>query len=73
MFSSLKYDQFKLVAPLFVSLKHYVTLKSVFAGLTPGAVYVDDVDAPKTAVIAFNHRVYLAGDPTATKPETVNQ
>jgi RimJ/RimL family protein N-acetyltransferase len=72
MFSQLTFPKFHLVEPLFATLSHYVTLQSVFAGLTPGMVFADDMTMPKTAVITYNHRVYLAGDPAATSTSSVN-
>ena len=46
--------------PLFEPLP-YLNIDSVLAGLTPATVYVDEVDAPETVVIWYQHKVILGG------------
>lgn len=54
------YDQAR---PLFSNSAFHLALAAILAGNIPDApVYVDDRNAPQTAVAWVNHRVYLAGN-----------
>lgn len=48
---------------LFRSFWCLAAIKSILAGLSPGQVYVDDRQTPKTAVTWFKRRLFLAGQP----------
>jgi len=53
--------QYEQVRPLFTPLTHYLTPDAIFAGLTPGRVFVDNADTPQTAVAWYGHRVFVVG------------
>jgi RimJ/RimL family protein N-acetyltransferase len=54
--------QFKRTRPLFASLNHHLAIESILAGNTPGRVFVDDIEKPRTAVAWFKRRMFLAGN-----------
>jgi ribosomal protein S18 acetylase RimI-like enzyme len=56
------------VAPLFEEeMAYHLAVASVLAGIVPGRIYVDDFSSPTSAVLihANQHRVYVAGEPSA--------
>ena len=57
MFTKLTTEQISQEQPLFAPLNYFLTVDSIFAGNTPGLVYVDG----ETAVMFFGHRLFLAG------------
>lgn len=50
-------------APLFAGLEHHQVLDSIFAGLTPAGIYVDDPHQPAAGFTCFKHRAFLGGVP----------
>ena len=56
--------QFEATRNLFTPLCHHLAIESILAGRTPGRIFVDDVEKPRTAVAWFKRRVYLAGNRT---------
>ncbi len=61
MFKKVTKQQYPKVKPLFAPLGNFLTIASIFAGNTPGHVYVDEVPGVKTAVSFFSHRLFLSG------------
>lgn len=60
-------SDFEKTRPLFTPLAaHHLAIESILAGLSPAAVYVDDVVEPRTAVTRINHRLFLGGQPVIT-------
>ncbi|KAA3664648.1 MAG: GNAT family N-acetyltransferase [Chloroflexi bacterium] len=57
MFTKVTTKQYAQVQSLFAPLDYFLTVGSIFAGHTPGDVYVDG----ETAVTFFSHRLFLAG------------
>jgi len=55
-------EDFFCTRPLFDTLTHHLALESILAGQTPGRVFVDEVQKPKTAVAWFKRRLFLTGD-----------
>jgi GNAT superfamily N-acetyltransferase len=53
--------QYDSVRPLLTPFAHYLTPDAILAGLTPGRVFADDPDAPKTAVAWYGHRAFVVG------------
>ncbi|MFO7681970.1 MAG: GNAT family N-acetyltransferase [Chloroflexota bacterium] len=62
--------QFERTRSLFAPLLHHLAAESILSGLTPGRLFVDDSNKPRTAVAWFQHRVYLAGN---RSDDNVNQ
>jgi hypothetical protein len=60
----LQQSQFAETRSLFTPLSHHLAIESILAGLTPGRIFVDDVERPRTAVAWFKRRVFLAGNRT---------
>ena len=60
----LQQAQFEETQSLFTPLSHHLAIESILAGLTPGRVFVDNVERPRTAVAWFKRRVFLAGNRT---------
>ncbi len=56
---------FKSVAalPLWAGLECHLAVASVLAGTMPGSVYVDDAEAPRSALVQAGGRFHLAGSP----------
>jgi RimJ/RimL family protein N-acetyltransferase len=64
-FQPLPTSQYPLVRPLFEPLQHQLFCQAVLHHTMDGAVYVDDVSRPSTAVLAARGMwVYLAGSPS---------
>ncbi|GHO62261.1 hypothetical protein KSC_011530 [Ktedonobacter sp. SOSP1-52] len=63
MFTILTPPAFERVKPLFADMAYHLAIVTVLAGKTPGQVYVDDSEAPQTALLLPTnpHRIYLAG------------
>lgn len=49
------------ISALFQPLDYHLAVASILAGLTPGAVWVDDPVSPSLGLAWFHSRVYLAG------------
>ena len=62
MLQLLQPHQYHLAAPLFRPIDYHLCLATVLDGSTPGKVWVDDPANPRSALAAFRHRFYLAGD-----------
>ncbi len=60
----LQQTQFEATRNLFAPLCHHLAIESILAGQTPGRIFVDDIERPRTAVAWFKRRVYLAGNRT---------
>ncbi len=60
----LQQAQFQVTQSLFTPLSHHLAIESILAGHTPGRIFVDDVEKPRTAVAWFKRRVFLAGNRT---------
>jgi hypothetical protein len=58
----LQQAQFELTRPLFAALNYQLAIESILAGNTPGRVFVDDLERPRTAVAWFKRRVFIAGN-----------
>lgn len=56
--------QFEITRNLFSPLTHHLAIESILAGKTPGRIFVDDMEKPRTAVAWFKRRVFLAGNRT---------
>jgi RimJ/RimL family protein N-acetyltransferase len=54
---------------LFDPLDGHLAVASMLAGLTPGAVYVDDPAMPALGIAWFHSRVYLCGDLQTTQAQ----
>jgi GNAT superfamily N-acetyltransferase len=48
---------------LWQGMEIHLAVASVLAGSTPGSVYVDDLEAPRSALLQTSSRFYLAGAP----------
>jgi RimJ/RimL family protein N-acetyltransferase len=60
-------NELEKARPLFAPLiSHHLAIDSVLTGLSPAAVYVDDVVAPRTAVTRINNRLFLGGQLVVT-------
>lgn len=44
-------------------MSHHLAVESIIRGLTPGRIYVDNREAPSSALTWFKGRVFLSGDP----------
>ena len=60
---ALSLDKIEVVRPLFADLEQFLTLNSIFAGLSPGRVYIDNAENPQVALAGYGHRLYLGGQP----------
>jgi RimJ/RimL family protein N-acetyltransferase len=56
-------SEFNRVRMLFAPMDYHLTLASVFSGVTPARVYVDNATHPHAALVWAGHRIHLAGSP----------
>ncbi len=63
MLTALTHPASAEAAALFAGLQEHLVLDSIFTGLTPAVVYVDDPAAPAAAFTWFKHRAFLGGAP----------
>jgi len=63
MIYELEENESEKVLPIFKRLDYNLQIKAVIEKITPGKIYVDDADEPKTAFIWDQaSKFYLAGD-----------
>ena len=49
--------------PLFQDLEHHLFLTALFEGTITGQVYVDQPGQPRAGLVAYHHKLFLAGEP----------
>jgi hypothetical protein len=49
--------------PLFTALDHHLAIRSLVASRSPGTIYADDPERPRSALARVGHRFHLAGAP----------
>src|SRR4030042_62177 len=52
-----------LARPLFQDLEHHLFLPALFEGTITGQVYVDQPGQPRAGLVAYHHKLFLAGEP----------
>lgn len=63
MLYKLAQADYQLVRPLFHAFGHALIIPSVIDRTTPGAIYTDDRQSPRTALLCSGEGHYLAGNP----------
>lgn len=56
----------EVLRPIIQTMRHHLILESMIAGLTKGAVYVDEPTQPGAALFQYKHRLFLSGEPNPT-------
>ncbi|MFQ5909039.1 MAG: GNAT family N-acetyltransferase [Thermoplasmata archaeon] len=64
MIHQLQPEDYPRVRPLFQPLDYQLIIRAVLEGMSPGTVYVDDVDDPASAFLCSAEGCFLAGDET---------
>ncbi|HEY3289193.1 MAG TPA: GNAT family N-acetyltransferase [Anaerolineae bacterium] len=61
MFIELSQGQLSVAAPLLHNMCHHLAVESMFAGLTPARMFVDDESHPSVVFAKAGHSTYIAG------------
>ncbi len=61
MIHKLETTEYEKAWPLFRAMDHHLATQALLAGILPGAVYVDDPSAPRTALAQVGYRFFLVG------------
>ena len=62
MFVELRADQYELVRDLYRGMEHSLSIQALIEGDSPGYLFVDDADQPRTALALTVEGYLLAGD-----------
>jgi RimJ/RimL family protein N-acetyltransferase len=61
MIHQLEATEYEKAWPLFRGMDHHLATQALLAGILPGAVYVDNPAAPRSAVARVGYRFFLVG------------